>query len=473
MTLAETLQHFPLALRQATAFINNQRDRDDFSISKYIDRYNRNACKMLDSVNFQKRSTNPYQKTTYTTWITTIDAIEADELNGLLAIKIFKMIAYFAADDIKRDFFLHFTEFDDANEQADYEDDLKSAVDLLVKHCMIDGRDKQRIFSIHRLVQDVTKHRLRDSHEDEPILRDALKLMSELMTGARTYACSIPLHSISVYLSALHLPDLMKEFGSLAVTILNHLVHSRKYDQAKEFGEKIVGPLIEIFGSSDRILLQIQCQIAKVYLKSLMFHQSLQLNLAIFDKQKIHLGVDDFDTLKTQSQVADSYEALGEDQKALQWYEEVLMKQNLCLDENHPDKLETVCKVAYSLKELGQDDAALQLYEEVFVKRRSLFEPTRIPILTVDDNFVYMSKRIGNRDVQLKTHTDFLTHLTGWIMGDRKKPSTLEEKQKLRQGIFSVFSSTRSQFIHTLYSTSTLFHFSQSHLPVNEIVHQF
>ncbi|XP_037040310.1 uncharacterized protein LOC119077267 [Bradysia coprophila] len=460
IALAEILQHFPLALRQATAFINQQRETDDFPISEYINRYNDNACEMLASEICEECSINPYQKTTYTTWDITIEAIKADKRHGQLAIKIFKMIAYFAADDIKRDFF-HRTEVGDVSQQAGYEVDLKSAVNLLVKYCMIDSRDKQRIFSIHRVVQDVTKFKSKAAHEEEPTLRDALKLISKWIVEANANQGMervIPLHSISVFMSAIKLPDLMKEFVPLALDMLHLLVNCSVYDQALEFGETIIGPLIDIFGPNDGLLLEIQHYMARVYLGSLMFDQALQMNLDTFNKRKIHFGPEAINTLNSQSQVADSYEALGDDENALHWYKELLEKQKIVLDENHPDMLETMCKIATSLKELGRHDEALQLYEEVLVKRKTLFAPTLLPQFTVEANIIYILKQIGNRELKLRTHPDCFNHFTGWIISDRKQPASLVEKQNLRKGFFTHLSSSRKQFIHTHTTTSTFYH---------------
>ncbi|XP_037033158.1 uncharacterized protein LOC119072123 [Bradysia coprophila] len=171
--LANTMQYFPLALRQATAYINQQRVFDHFKISQYVSEYMRNRRQMLQSKIFQTDSNSPYQNTTYSTWSITIDTIRNVNLNGLgqLAIRIFNIIAYFQPDLLERKWFFHLN-FDDENQQADQkvEERIKSAVDLLIKYCMIDSQDKQESFNIHRLVQEVTKFNLKELHEEESIM---------------------------------------------------------------------------------------------------------------------------------------------------------------------------------------------------------------------------------------------------------------------------------------------------------------
>lgn len=82
MLLAETLQYFPLSLRQATTYINQQREYGDFKISKYIDKFIHNVSEMLQTTEFQDDFTSDYNATTYTTWSITIHAIEKDKVNG-------------------------------------------------------------------------------------------------------------------------------------------------------------------------------------------------------------------------------------------------------------------------------------------------------------------------------------------------------------------------------------------------------
>ncbi|BEP32616.1 MAG: hypothetical protein WBIAU2_08430 [Wolbachia endosymbiont of Drosophila biauraria] len=78
--LAETLQHFPLALQQAVTYI---KERDialknvglKFEISDYLKRCKEEAEKLLD-FKFPKDSDNSYTKTTFITWRIAIDKIK-------------------------------------------------------------------------------------------------------------------------------------------------------------------------------------------------------------------------------------------------------------------------------------------------------------------------------------------------------------------------------------------------------------
>ncbi len=102
--LAETLQHFPLALQQAVAYI---KERDialknvglKFEISDYLKRYKEEAEKLLD-FKFPKDSDNSYTKTTFITWRITIDKNQKNnpEYGQQAKRKYLDIIAYIAPD---------------------------------------------------------------------------------------------------------------------------------------------------------------------------------------------------------------------------------------------------------------------------------------------------------------------------------------------------------------------------------------
>lgn len=109
----------------------------------------------------------------------------------------------------------------DTDQQADQEERqerIKSAVDLLIKFCMVNSYDKQISFDIHRLVQEVTKSKLKESLEEESVLNDALQSISNVNVNVRRA------NAILVFSFALPYPDLVKEFSSFSLTILENIL---------------------------------------------------------------------------------------------------------------------------------------------------------------------------------------------------------------------------------------------------------
>ena len=169
-SLVKELQLFPLAVQQAIAYIEDQRVTGEFEINDYLTEYKKKTKELLSSKVFRGID-NDYTKTTFTTWQITIDKIRSDEQNGQLALKILDVIAYLAPEKINRGMLLDLA---DSNEEQ-----LKTAVRLLVKYSMVNGEQKQSVLSIHRLVQQVTRLELKNQNQEEETLRKAFELLKE------------------------------------------------------------------------------------------------------------------------------------------------------------------------------------------------------------------------------------------------------------------------------------------------------
>ncbi|MDR2978454.1 MAG: hypothetical protein LBU56_03505, partial [Rickettsiales bacterium] len=102
--LAEELQYFPLALKQAVAYIRNKnkesklRDYRKFEISDYLKEYQQHPEKLLKEGVYENE--DRYAKTIFTTWDVTIETIKRKEC-GIEALSILEIMAYLALDDIR------------------------------------------------------------------------------------------------------------------------------------------------------------------------------------------------------------------------------------------------------------------------------------------------------------------------------------------------------------------------------------
>ncbi|MDR1139549.1 MAG: tetratricopeptide repeat protein [Rickettsiales bacterium] len=171
--LAETLQHFPLALQQAVAYI---KERDTalknvglrFEISDYLKRYKEEAEKLLD-FEFPEDSNDSYTETTFITWRITINKIKDNAEYGQQAKEILDIIAYIASDNIPVEMFLGL----ERNRER-----LGDAIQLLKQYSMIDSGEEQSSVNIHRLVQQVTRIELEKQGKDK-VVKKTFELLAE------------------------------------------------------------------------------------------------------------------------------------------------------------------------------------------------------------------------------------------------------------------------------------------------------
>lgn len=161
--LAKTLQYFPLALKQAIAYINDQEERakvfgQPYKIEKYFNAFKDEKEKLLNyefADDFSK-----CDKATFVTLSLALDAIAVvDKTNGPYAIKAIQIIAYLYADKIDSTMLLSLFESDLTK--------IEDALLLLDKYSMITKIDPTSSFyQVHRLVQDVVQIKFKKNEKD-------------------------------------------------------------------------------------------------------------------------------------------------------------------------------------------------------------------------------------------------------------------------------------------------------------------
>lgn len=172
--LTRLLQGLPLALQQAIAYINIQRNINiAFGIQDYLELYKAKATEVLD-FDFASYSNDLYAKTVFTTWQITLDKIRQDQAAGGKALEILNIMAYLCPDDIANNFFL----------PLEHSERLGIAIYLLKSYSMITEGSQQDKSTIHRLVQKVTRVNLeRDQHAFRETVEKILQLTEGFSTG--------------------------------------------------------------------------------------------------------------------------------------------------------------------------------------------------------------------------------------------------------------------------------------------------
>lgn len=186
--LAELLQYFPLALKQATAYIYLEYKKlakryfnKSYSIRDYLDLYKDKTKELLD---FQPKQDTPsrYNKTILTTWNVTLETIKNIENIGDLALKIIRFLAYLSPDKVDALVFF---------KTMEGEEKMWDAIELLQKYSMINLT--KGIVSIHRLVQEALRYKVRMEDKEEEVIENILKLVNwtDISKEDKTHATTL------------------------------------------------------------------------------------------------------------------------------------------------------------------------------------------------------------------------------------------------------------------------------------------
>ncbi|TLY48092.1 MAG: hypothetical protein E6K54_03830 [Gammaproteobacteria bacterium] len=180
-TLNKMLQGLPLALNQAIAYIQFQRETDpEFSIDQYIELFKRKA-ELLLNYNLEYNN-DPYLKTVFTTWLVTLDKIKMIPELGSVAIELLDHMIFLDPENISpSNFFalkdLHNIDGDYIFESfKEYTDRIRKGMFLLKSYSLLNsGVDGS--YTLHRLVQQV--HRI--TIEKDPIKFEKMVLNTQAL----------------------------------------------------------------------------------------------------------------------------------------------------------------------------------------------------------------------------------------------------------------------------------------------------
>lgn len=173
--LNQLLQGLPLALQQAITYIKLRRNADaKFSLHDYIELYKQTSRELLD-FDFSQYSNDPYLKTVFITWQITLDKIQSDPIVGDYLVKVLNIMAYLNPDNISSSLFNYLLN-----------DPLVAAIlNLLKSYSMINLENQENKYSIHRLVQQVTRIKLeRDIVKFQEIAREIETLFVNCIPNA-------------------------------------------------------------------------------------------------------------------------------------------------------------------------------------------------------------------------------------------------------------------------------------------------
>jgi tetratricopeptide (TPR) repeat protein len=171
--LAEDLGRLPLALEQAAAFVNEQRETR--SLALYLDLYRSNPGGALAR---HRPKTGNYPETVGTTWKISMSAVE-EEVPA--ARDLMNLLSFFAPDAIPLDLIIAASDLLPEDLGAALRDPELGIISMLNQYSLISLGPSGDIF-IHRLVQTVTRHELAldaQSHWSER----ALHLVLDIFPG--------------------------------------------------------------------------------------------------------------------------------------------------------------------------------------------------------------------------------------------------------------------------------------------------
>ena len=175
--LAVELGQLALALEQAGAYIVRYKS----TFAGYMDEWRQRHTRVLEW--FDER-TMQYPRSVAVTWQTSFDRLTVP------ARQLLRLLSWLAPDPIPESlleagggpFAAEFGEDSDSSSTTATTPDPRDALAELADHSLVKRSEEEPVFSVHRLVQDVTRRTLPES-EKLPCLKQALRWINDAFVG--------------------------------------------------------------------------------------------------------------------------------------------------------------------------------------------------------------------------------------------------------------------------------------------------
>ncbi|KAJ6644495.1 Nephrocystin-3, partial [Pseudolycoriella hygida] len=431
--LVETLQYFPLALRQATSYIKSQREimgfvTGKFSTFDYVTKFKNKTEEILKSTDFQADSSKPYEMTTYSCWLMTMETIQNKQPHGRLATKMLNMMAYFLPDNIAKIWFLGMPCEDESlqMDQTERGQRFAEAIQLLVNYSIVDSKHDN--LAIHRLVQEVLKLRLKKTNEEEETLRTALKMLSN-ETGLDYAARN---HKVSIFDFASIFPDLIEELSSPSDSktmslIASCYIYKKKHADSLVLLQKLLKVQRYTLGDNDSDTLLTMDRIADAYTGLKKLSQAHRLRVEIYETKK-RKPTDELDILRAKQKLAYSHYKQKNFGKALKLYEEIYDQRKI-KGEDHPDTLIAKHNVAMAHSRRGDLQMAIGILEEIYVVKKRILGDGNLDTLRTKSKIAQHKGALGLHKEALELYREIYDRRE-FILGP-KHVETLSTKVKI------------------------------------------
>ncbi|KFA46183.1 hypothetical protein S40293_03804 [Stachybotrys chartarum IBT 40293] len=361
--LSARLEHLPLALVQAAAYIQEM----TMTTAKYIDLLAKRDENMVHLLSKELDTIGQHleaPRTLAQTWILSFEQIRKQHT---LASELLSFMSLLDHHNIPLTILSSYIESLKSKELLG-NIQLIEALGVLKAFSLV-TKDDNESYNMHRLIQLAMHMWLTTSGTMDRFREEALKVMSQIYPygtcQTRTTCATYLPHANAVLKSAEFIPK--HEFKTKA--ILPHRIatfhqHEGRWAEAETLYTEAINLRRKLYGNSNNSMLAIMSSLALTYFQQKQWDKAIKLRMQVVATQKKTLGADHPDTLMSMSNLALAYADQGQLDKAEKLVVKVLETQKLKLRKGHPDTLTSMQNLACIWKSIGKGPEAADLMHQ-------------------------------------------------------------------------------------------------------------
>ncbi len=403
--LAEELGHLPLALEQAAAYV----EVNETGWAAYLEEWRRQRMALLER---QAPQAGGYHATVASTWAMSFERVAGE---SPAAADVLRAAAFLAPDAIPYELIT------DAAEHLGPELSVRAAelaggfaagelLAPLARYSLIRRHAADRVFSVHRLVQDVLRRELDEAaaiwlgrvvDAVDAIFPDvAFETWTEcrrLFPHARRLARAVEATGLATG-SADRLLNQAASFayqqGRFAETL-----------QLLELSVRIAGV---VHGAHSEETLASRGNLAVAHRAAGNLEQARALHQAVADARLEMHGSEHPDTLTSINNLAEARWDSGDVEGARELHRQVLETRRRTLGEEHRDTLESMANLAETCRELDDLETAGALHRQVLASHRRTLGDRHPETLTARSHLAQIRLAQGAADEAAAEHAELL-----------------------------------------------------------------
>ncbi|XP_046402461.1 uncharacterized protein LOC124168332 [Ischnura elegans] len=411
--LVKALRYYPLALRLAVSYIVNANEEKmmlgkNFTIADYMELFQDARANLYDyAINIE--DTDSYSKIIGTTWKIIVDDI-VRKTDHKLAEELLYMISYCAPHDVSLENLQAMLGVTD-------ETAVLRALRQLQQYSAVEIIGSK--VSAHRLVQLLTRLRLKRENKEEEILRRMLETAPKLDEE----------NIISIWKFSSSNKNLTKAFGYLVSNVINRLFDNFNLKEVLSFGRKSILAMGKHLGTDHSFVLEAKQSLAQILDQIGDYEGALMQYEELYQKYEKTLGKSNHKTIQMKHSIANMMYNLGNYYEALDYYKSMHNQVIGTHGEDSPDALNLKQNIANVLCNLGEVTQSLKLYHEVHEKLKFSVGEFDINTLNAKKNIASVLEKLGDYYEALNNYEEVYHHLKTIL--DKDDPLTLKTKHSI------------------------------------------
>ena len=368
--LASRLEHLPLALVQAAAFIYE----NNTSVGEYLELLDKSDQHIVDLLSEEFETVGRDLETPRAvaeTWILSFQQIERE---NSLAGELLSLMSLLDRQAIPQEFLRHYSNNTYIG-GAVGDVQLTKAVGILKAFSLVTG-EKGGSLDIHRLVQLVTRKWLSRVERIERFSRAALFTVSQLYPFGRyetrtTCRAYLPHGYAVLKLQGAESGEEVLAKASLLSCIGGYLYFEGTWNDAQRLQEDCVGIRKRLLGVDHPDTLSSIANLASTYREQGRWEEAEKLFMQVMEASKAKLGADHPSTLISMANLASTYRERGRWEEAEKLEAQVMETSKAKLGADHPHTLNSMGNLASTYGNQGRWEEAEELEMQVMETRKA------------------------------------------------------------------------------------------------------